>query len=107
MSNRHAALGIIALLGVTATATASPTAAEQLSVVSAAVEGCCACAMCDDGDRCIDRASLASCNDVCAAANCQRVSFSLTGTCADGCAPAASQAGDAVDETSRDDGGTR
>jgi len=78
------------------------TTAGQGGAVGAAVEGCCACGACADGDRCIDGATLAACDAACAAAACKRVGFSTKGDCADGCA---SRPNASVDANDGEEGG--
>lgn len=76
---------IVLLLGMIVVMQAVMSAAQEPRS-AAAIQGCCQCGMCTDGDRCIEVATLAACSAACAAAGCQRVGFSTTRVCEDGCA---------------------
>jgi hypothetical protein len=81
---KHAAIAV--LLFFLAMGESAPSLADGVGEAGSTMRGCCACSQCGEADRCADGETLVSCSAACASAGCQRVSFSLKGTCGGGCA---------------------
>lgn len=82
----------LALLLISLTPVAPPAVlAGSDTVTVSTVRGCCACHMCADAEQCIDGATLTACNETCVASGCQRITFSLSGSCEDGCRTSSSR----------------
>ena len=81
---KHATIAV--LLFFLALGGGATSLADDVGEIGSTMRGCCACSQCGEADRCADGETLVSCSEACASAGCQRVRFSLKGTCGGGCA---------------------